>query len=127
MASESQHIGPAGSITFAGFIDAKRQHLRSSGQANVRAGVIGTTAVVGVQSRVARVAWQFERNTRHWFHLVRNGSLFADLELPSQSGVLVLGPAYLVNPGDVLEIHYFHEYWENRFPGSIVLTLYLEE
>lgn len=127
MASGSPEIVPAGSITFAGFIDGKRQNLRAGGLANVRAGVIGTVAVVGVRSRVARVAWQFERNTRHWFHLVKNGEFFADLEMPTPSGVLVLGPSYLVNPGDLLQMHCFHEYWENRFPGPIAVTLYLEE
>ena len=127
MASTLPEFAPAGLITFAGFIDGRRQYLRAGGQVNVRAGVIGTTAVVVVPSLVARVTWQFERNTRHWFQLVKNGEFFADLEMPTPSGVLVLGRSFMVNPGDVLQIQCFHDYWENRFPGPITVTLYMEE
>jgi hypothetical protein len=127
MASGYPEFTPAGSITFAGFIDGRRQSLQAGGQANVRAGVIGTTAVVVIPSRVARVTWLFERNTRHWFQLMKNGEFFADLELPTPSGVLVIGPSYRVNPGDTLQLYCFHEYWENRFPGPITVTLHMEE
>jgi hypothetical protein len=59
-------------------------------------------------------------------HLVKNGEFFADLELPMPSGVMVFDSSYTLDQGDVIQIHYFHEYWENRFPGPITVTLYME-
>jgi|APFre7841882793_1041355.scaffolds.fasta_scaffold54196_2 hypothetical protein len=115
----------AGSITFAGFVDGKRQYLRVGGLANVRAGAIGTVAVVGVRSQLTRITWQFERNTRHWFLLMKNGKLLQDLEFPTPSGVMVLDPSHTVERGDTIQIYCYHDYWENRFPGPIVVTLYM--
>jgi hypothetical protein len=125
MASGSPDIIPAGSITFAGFVDSKRQYLRASGVANVRADAIGSVAVVGVRSQLTRITWQFERNTRHWFLLMKNGELLTDLEFPTPSGVMVLDPSYTFEMGDTLHMYCYHDYWENRFPGPITVTLYM--
>ena len=125
MASGSPEIIPAGSITFAGFVDGKRQYLRSGGVSNVRAGVLGTEAVVGVRSQLTRITWQFERNTRHWFVVMKNGEFLTDLEFQTPSGVMVLGgpgesqpdPFYTFDQGDTIQMYCYHDYWENRFVG----------
>lgn len=127
MASGSPNIVAAGSITFGGFINGKRQYLIANGVADAASAPNGvaTVAVVGVQSKVTRVAWQFERNTRHWFRLMRNGAVLTDLQFPAPSGVLLLDPL-TVDPGDALQMYCYHDYWENRFPGPILVTLYME-
>lgn len=125
MASGSPTIIPAGSITFAGFVDGRRQYLRAGGLANVRAGAIGTSAVVGVRSQLVRITWQFERNTRHWFIMTKNGKLLEDLEFPTPSGVMELNPSYTFDQGDTIQMYCYHDYWENRFPGPSVVTLYM--
>lgn len=125
MASASANIIPAGSITFGGFINGKGQYLRVNGLANVASNGVGTVAVVGTRSRVARVTWQSERNTRHWFRLLRNGEYFANLRFPTPSGVLELDQFYTLNSGDTLQIYCFHDEVQNQFPGPITVTLYM--
>jgi len=126
MASGSADNVPAGSINFGGFISGKRQYLRVNGLANVASDGVGTVAIIGARSRVARVTWQFGTNTRHWFRLVKNGEFFAHLQFPTPSGVLELDPIYTLNQGDIVQIYCYHDYWENRFPGPITVTLYMD-
>lgn len=131
MASVSPVIVPAGCMTFGAHISAKNQYLRANGVANSTAVVdagAGSAAVVGVRSRLYAVAWQFERNTKHWFQLVKNGERVSDLKFQTRSGVMVLENSnrLTLSPGDRIQIFCYHDWVGNQFPGPIVVSLYTQ-
>jgi hypothetical protein len=126
-------IVPAGSLLFGGMITGVNQYLRVNGLANgphVPVNGSGSLAIVPVPSRVYAVAWNFERNAQHNFHLTKwtknDWQLHSILHFPKKSGVLILDPlSDAFAAGDGIEIMSTDPL--DNFPGPIIVTLYLAE